>query len=343
MKSRERVIAAINFERPDRCPITHNPLPGAVLKYGKKLFNIFRRYPSDFGPSEFKVPNIKDLHPGYQKGIHKDEWGLTWRTEINGVLGQVIQHPLKDYNDLADYKFPPLPSERDIQKLKKWVRKIKSDGYFACVSFNPGNYYERMQWLRGFTNLMRDFFRKPKELYELADLLLDYILQSLAKTLEAKPDGIWFADDWGTQDRLMVNPAFWREFFKPRYKKIFNFVHDHEAYVFFHSDGYIIDIIPDLSEIGVDVLWPQFSCHNVEKLAKVTREKICIFSDIDRQYILPKGKPKEVETYVKKVINLFGYENNGGLIGNGEINVDVPLENVEAMYKAFRKYGKYNW
>ncbi|MGQ9515221.1 MAG: hypothetical protein ACUVTL_09300 [Thermoproteota archaeon] len=73
--------------------------------------------------------------------------------------------------------------------------------------------------------------------------------------LQAKPDSVGFADDWGTQRALMVNPEFWRSFFKPRYEKMFKIVRDHGAYVQFHSDGVITDIILDLSEIGVNQIY----------------------------------------------------------------------------------------
>jgi len=137
----------------------------------------------------------------------------------------------------------------------------------------------------------------------------------------------------------MVKPSFWREFFKPRYREMFKLVHDHGAYVHFHSDGYIMDIIPDLAEIGVDVINPQFSCFRLEELAEAVNDKMCVSSDIDRQHVLPRGKPQEVEAYVKNVVELFGHGGRGGLFCRGEINIDVPLENVEAMYKAFKKYG----
>jgi len=343
MNSRERVIAAINFMRPDRCPIMHSILPGAALKYGEGLFAILRRYPNDFGPSEFKVPRVEELTPDYRKGVHRDDWGTTWRSTVDGIHGQVYDYPLKDYGDLADYKFPPLPNEEDIETLKTRVKETKDKGYFAIAGFNPGNYFERMQWLRGFVNLMGDFSMRTKGVYRLADLLLEYCLQAMGKTLEAKPHMVSLGDDWGTQEGLMVSPTFWREFFKPRYRRMFDLVHDHGAYVWFHSDGYIMDIIPDLYEIGVNVLWPQFSCHNLEELAEATRERICVASDIDRQYIMPRGTPEEARAYVKRVIDLFGYGSNGGLIGRGEVNIDVPLENVEAVYETFFTYGRYTW
>lgn len=347
MKPRERVVAAITFGRPDKAPIMHSPLPGALIKYGERLNSIFVRYPQDFGPSRFKIPKPKDLPPDYRKGVHRDEWGTVWISSFDGIHGQVYDYPIKIWDDLEDYEFPPLQETsssyyiQDLKNLKTRVSKLKSQGYFVILGFNPGNFFERMQWLRGFENLLIDFLRKPKMLYEFADRLLDYCLKSISFVLEAKPDAVSFADDWGTQDRLMVKPDFWRDFFKPRYRKMFKIVHDHGAYVYFHSDGYIMDIIPDLAEIGVDILNPQFSCFQLEELAEVVYEMMCISSDIDRQYILPRGKPEEVKAYVKKVIELFGHNGRGGLICRGEINIDVPIVNIEAMYKAFKKYGKY--
>lgn len=342
MKSRERVKAAFQLQRPDRCPIMHSPLPCALLKHGQRLLEIYRRYPQDFGPEKLTIPRPDELPPDYRLGIHKDEWGTTWISRLEGLHGQVLDYPIKNWEDLDSYNFPPLPSREFIDKLKARIAQTKDSGLFANVGFNPGNYFERMQWLRGFKNLMREFVRPSPRLYELADRLLDYCLQSLELILEAKPDSVSFADDWGTQRALMVKPEFWRTFFKPRYKRMFDLVHDSGAFVLFHSDGTIMEILKDLAEIGVDALLPQFSCHDLEALASEVRGRMCVISDIDRQWLLPFGKPEEVENYVRKVVELFGRMNDGGLIGRGEVSVDVPLESVEAMYKAFRNYGLYS-
>jgi len=347
LKSHERVVAAVTFDKPDKAPIMHSPLPGALIRYGEKLNAIFATYPQDFGPSRFEIPKHEDLPADYRKGINKDEWGTVWASNIDGIHGQVYDYPIKNWDDLDDYAFPPLQestssySIQDLSNLKTKVSTLRNEGYFVILGFNPGNFFERMQWLRGFENLLVDFVTKPKKLYEFADKLLDYCLQSIGFVLEAKPDAVSFTDDWGTQDRLMAKPSFWRELFKPRYSELFKFVHDHGAYVYFHSDGYIMDVIPDLAEIGVDILNPQFSCFRLEDLAEAVHDKMCVSSDIDRQYVLPRGSPSEVEAYVQDVMELFSHDNRGGLICRGEINIDVPLENVEAMYEAFRKYGRY--
>lgn len=348
MKSRDRVIATVTLGRPDRAPIMHSPVPAALIKYGERLNDIFANYPQDFGPSRLDIPRIEDLAPLLRKGINKDEWCTVWRGAVDGLVGQVDEYPLKSWDDLEDYQFPPLHEltrssfgNKPYKRMKRDVSSLKEKGYFALLDFNPGNYFERMHWLRGFQNLLKDLIAKPRQLYALADRLLEYCLASLGLVLEAEPDAIFFSDDWGTQERLMVNPGLWREFFKPRYKEMFKLVHDQGVYVYFHSDGYIMDIIPDLAEIGVDMLNPQFSCFKLEELAESLHDKVCVCSDVDRQYLLPKGSAEEVESYVKNVIELFSHGGRGGLICRGEINIDVPLRNVEAMYEAFKKYGRY--
>jgi len=347
LKSRERVIASLSFGRPDRAPIMHSPLPGALIKYGEELNAIYAAYPQDFGPSRFDIPRPENLPPDYRKGVHRDEWGTVWVSSVDGVHGQVYDYPIKNWKDLDGYRFPSLQEYsssyvvQNLKNVKTEVSNLGRKGYFVILGFNPGNFFERMQWLRGFRNLLIDFVRKPNRLYAFADRLLEHCLESIGSVLEAKPDAVSFADDWGTQERLMVKPSFWREFFKPRYREMFRLVHDHGAYVYFHSDGYIMDIISDLAEIGVDILNPQFSCFNLEQLAKAIDNRMCVSSDVDRQYILPRGSPEEVEAYVKNVVKLFSHERRGGLICRGEINIDVPLENVGAMYRAFEKFGKY--
>lgn len=340
MNSKERVISAINFENPDRLPIIHAPLPIALIKYGDEIINIMKRFPQDFGPSEFRIPKHNDLAFNYRSGINKDEWGTVWEGRFEGLVGQVKETPISDWEKIESYKFPSLYDETQIKVGKNNVIKAKEDGLFVLLGYSPGNLFERMQWLRGYRKLLIDFVKLPKELNQLADMIVDYSISSIRQGLDMGADGISFADDWGTQNALMIKPSFWREFFKPRYKKMFDVVHEGGAYVFFHSDGYIMDIIDDFVEIGVDVLNPQFSCHDLEKLALKTRGKLCISTDIDRQYILPFGTISKVTHYVSRVIKLFGSENNGGMICRGEASADTKIDNIRVMYETFDKNYK---
>jgi uroporphyrinogen decarboxylase len=128
----------------------------------------------------------------------------------------------------------------------------------------------------------------------------------------------------------MVSPRLWREFFKPAYARLFALVRNADKHVWFHSDGAIAAIIPDLIEIGVQALNPQVNLIGRERLVELSGGRICIEGDIDRQYALPFGLPEEVRDVVRADIAILG-RLNGGYIGRGEIASDTPLANAEAM------------
>lgn len=322
MDSRERVIRAIEFESPDRIPITNGALPEAFLKYGEGLNRIFNEYRSDFGYNY--VPSIypdKAYFLGKRK-TYLDEWGCKWLMVQRGILGQVKGHPLKDWESITSYRFPKLPERK------------------YCISGGV-NLFERMVWLRGFGNLMVDLIKKTKEVFILRDKIIDYNLEVIVRFLESNFDGICFLDDTGTQNGLMIKPSLWREFLKLSYKRMFDKVHRFGKHVFFHSDGYIMDIIPDLIEIGVDALWePELQINGIDALADKFGGKICFVGSLDTQRILPFGSVEDIDKHVRHAIHALG-SYDGGFIGDCEVHSDIPLNNVRAMFKAFIKYGRY--
>jgi uroporphyrinogen decarboxylase len=149
-----------------------------------------------------------------------------------------------------------------------------------------------------------------------------------------------FADDWGEQKRLLIRPATWRRLFKPRYAEMFKKVRDAGKHVWFHTDGFINDIFPDLVEIGVQVVNCQISVIGHDWVARNLRGKVAFRTDIDRQHIMPFGSPSQVKEEVHRVFEACGTP-DGGIIACGEIGPDVPFENIQAMYEAFKEYGAY--
>lgn len=337
MVSKERVKRAIHFNSPDRIPIVHAYQPRAVINYGEKLQDIFRKYPSDFGYSDEIDFSLSWKPPSYKCGEWKDKWGSVWMNQYEGLEGQVKIHPLEDWENLKNYRFPVPIDIFDFESEKRRSQQYNGERFIW------GGWhilFERMHFLRGYEKLLLDLADIPKELHILAEGIFDFNVKSIKEWIKLPVDGIAFADDWGTQSSLMISPQIWRGFFKPYYNQMFSIVHEYEKEVYFHSDGYIMEIIPDLIEMGVDVLNPQFSCHNLSELGRLVSGKVCICSDIDRQYLLPYGTPEEIEENIKEVIRIFG-SHNGGLIGRAEIGADVPLENAEAAYRAFYEHGVY--
>ena len=183
---------------------------------------------------------------------------------------------------------------------------------------------------------MMDLAEDRKTIYQLRDDLLRFNMDWLDRWLANEYQGLHFADDWGSQTSLLISPAKWRSFFKPVYAAMFSKVKAAGLDVWFHSDGNITKILPDLLELGVDILNCQASLIGLEVL-KPYAGKICFRTDIDRQHVLPFVSPQEVKRYIRNLFEAIGTP-QGGIIACGEVIEDVPLENIAAMYEAFLEF-----
>jgi len=331
MDSRERVFRALERTGPDRLPLYHQLIPGAFIRHGRKLEELLARYPSDFSDAGY----YGDTEYGPARGLgHADAWGAVWVRVSDDYKGQVVGHPLADWSALDTYRFPDPSQVGDFSRVIETVQKNPGHRFLLV---DGDTLFQRMFYLRGFENLMIDLAEKPQQVYYLRDRIVEFMLKRIEIWLEYDIDGFFFRDDWGTQQTLMIHPALWREFFKPSYKRLFDAVHGANKRVFFHSDGMILDIIPDLIEIGIDALNAQIPCMDADQLARDFGDRITFVAGADRQYYLPFGTVKEVEEHAFKLADTFG-RNNGGYVGGGEIASDVPFENAEAMLRTFASY-----
>lgn len=333
MDSRERVMRAVEFDGPDRIPNGCYWLPGAIDRYGDELEALFREFPKDF----HQFVATFSSYVGYKEGVNVDPWGCVWKNINPGVLGRIIEHPLSDWENLSQYE---LPDPSDLVDFRELEKSIRDSGHDRYILGDSENFFERLHWLRGYEKTLIDLVTKSKELRELTDLLFQLKMRFIKLWLELDVDAVYFLDDWGTMRGLMIDPELWREHFKPLYKRMFDLVHRAGKHVFFHSDGYVLDIIPDFIEMGVDALNIQVRLIGAEKIGKRFGGRICILADIDRQGILPFGTEETVKAHVKEIIQAFsGFD--GGLISWGEIGPDVPLTNARSMLETFSRHGRY--
>jgi uroporphyrinogen decarboxylase len=202
-------------------------------------------------------------------------------------------------------------------------------------------YFEQLQQLRGMENFFADLATESGEFYRLLDLLLDFNLRWLDKWIKLDYDGYEFADDWGHQYGLMMNPKPWRRIFKPRWAEMIKKVRSAGKDVWFHTDGHANEVLGDLVEIGANVINCQVSVVGMEWVAANLRGKVAIRTDIDCQHLLPYGSPSEVKEGVHRTLEACG-NSAGGVVACGEIGPDVPLEIIRAMYEAFVEYGAYS-
>ncbi len=352
MNHKERVIASVNMEEPDRvpwcayfgfAPSLHEKLCDYL---GVPRTTINDDFPELYRKLDFDLI-ISDPSPpeGFPKqfpdGSYQDHFGVTFMKYL-GFSERPIKHPLMHSNveDLENYEFPD-PESLSLDPIDRSVRKY-GDKYAIMSGFHY-TLFERAWTLRGFAQSLTDFYAHPSFAEKLLDKITKYDVE-LAKRIAEKPiDIYWIGDDYSDQRGMLMSPNTWRKFIKPRLARIAGIARKKGIPVLLHCDGNPTDILDDLVEVGITVLNP------VQPLAidpGYVKEKygddLCLFGAIDIQRTLPFGSPEDVEKEVITRMETCGY--NGGLILSPTHNVppDVPVANVLALVRAIKKYGKYS-
>ncbi len=327
MTSRERYRAAIAFQGPDRVPVRHSVRPGARMRHGEALEELLRQYPPDVKRLGLRMPTVK-MDRGY-----RDHWGTTWRpTDTGEWLGVPVGHALADLSFLSTFHWPDPISEGDWDEVECIIAEDNHEHYLLG---DGGNFFELFQWLRGYENALCDLITGEAHVEYILDRMLEHNLKRTRRFVELGVDAVGFGDDWGTQQDLIINPELWRHYFKPRYREMFDAAGKHGAFVHFHSDGNVTQIIPDLVELGVNELNIQLPVMDMTWLSSRLKGRVAVRGGLDRQKVLPFGSPDDVRRHVHEVFSAFGGP-AGGWIGDGELNSDVPLENARAMFEAIR-------
>ncbi len=340
MNSRERVIRAIQHRPVDRLPREPWALPGVSMFRKKEYEILLSKYPSDFtGPGVSYNPGEREQGTPCVGGKYMDAWGCLWEVKEDGVIGEV-KHALfeNDYEGLEEYEAPwELLEGLDPEEI---ARNCAATDKFVLAN-TEARPFERMQFLRGTEDLLCDLARDDPRAYVLRDKLHEFYLAEMRFWASTAVDGVSFMDDWGTQRALLINPEKWRSFFKPLYREYCEILHAAGKYVFFHSDGNIEAIYPDLIEIGVDCINSQLFCMDMEKLGREYAGKITFWGEIDRQHLLPFGTKEEVAAGVRRAYKALCPDGKlTGCIAQCEWGVKDPVENIHAVYREWDLIAK---
>ena len=316
MNSKEIVSRTICFQNPERLPIDFPE------KYGSDFYWI------SMSPSPEDRP---------RKGI--DEWGAVWDNIGKMNLGEVKDYPLKRWEDFDKLNIP------DVNDPKRWkhLENIREKAGDKFIIANGITLYERVHFVRGLENTWMDIYDRPDELGNLIDILVEMGISAIEKFAALGVDGYIFPDDWGLQNRLMIAPEKWREIWKPRYARIFKAVHDAGMLAFLHSCGYIVDILDDLIEIGLDVIqMDQQENMGLELLGKRFGGRITFYCPVDIQNTMVYGSLDDIRSYCRKMVKLLG-RHDGGFIPkwySDPIGAGHRQEAIDAMCEEFLRIGK---
>ncbi len=333
MTSRELVKAALEFAAPPRIPRQLWFLPWASERYPNELRQIQQTFPDDIvtAPPFYRTPPVT-VGDRYAAGVHIDEWGCRFENAEAGTIG-IVQTPLlEDWQDVDKVRIPQELLSIDAEQVNAFCR---STGKFVLASCNPRP-FEQLQFIRTTENLLLDLARQPAEFFVLLKRMHQFYCQQMEVWANTAVDALTFMDDWGMQTSMLISPAMWRKLFKPLYRDYIEIAHAHGKYAFMHSDGYILDILPDLVEIGLDAINAQIFCMGAEKVGERCKGKMTFWGEIDRQQLLPYGTTEEIINAVKSVKEAL-YD-NGGVIAQCEFGPGAKPENVYLVFETWNTF-----
>lgn len=349
MDGRERVTRTLQFVNPDRVPRDLWQVPAVEMFRRDELEAVRARFPLDVAfptsatsygsrgseegrrPAGFRYGASERARGTPYVGDYTDEWGCPFRTGEPGVQGEVKHPPLADWSAL-DHWTPPW----EILNGADWDAASRYCAGTTKFVLSPTlcNPFERMQWLRGTQALFIDLGLGSPEVRRLLARVNEFFLKEIERWCRTDVDGIKFQDDWGSQQSLLISPAMWREIFKPLYAEYCRMIHAAGKFAFMHSDGNIAAILPDLIEIGVDAINSQLFCMDIEALGRQYKGQITFWGEMDRQRLLPFGRPDEVRRAVRRVREALAAP-AGGVIAQCEWGKNDPRQNVEAVFQAW--------
>jgi uroporphyrinogen decarboxylase len=279
-----------------------------------------------------------------------DEWGMTQRQpKDQGLYYSIVASPLDradvTVEDVRGHAWPDTGDPQRIAGLRELARRYRTEGHAVMIKGVLAGIFEMSQRVRGMQSLMIDLVDNEA----LACAFLDRMVEAKIAFWEmALPrlgdlvDVISEADDYGTQTSQLISPRMFRRIFKPRLQTLFARIHQlaPHAKLFFHSDGNIRPILPDLIEIGIDILNPIHVTATGMEPSALKRDfgkDVCFWGGgVETQTVLPFGTPQEVRDNVRR--NVDALAPGGGYVFNTihNIQADVPPENIVAMLEALR-------
>jgi len=359
MKPRERILAALSHEEPDRCPMQVSFTPEFADRLRADLQMKGQRVHNPHGGGntyeleralgeDMLLTSVGWANSYYQQpGAYTDEWGIGWDSHPyetpfgTGHYTEIVSHPLADDQAILSYT-PPDPNRPELYaEAERVVREFQGDYWIVGVTVTT--IFETAWALRGLQQMLVDFVENP----DLADAILEipyqYHLTAAKKLVQMGVDMIWTGDDVGTQHAMLISPRHWRRFLKPR---MAHFIAELKAInpalkVAYHSDGNILPVLDLLVAAGFEgfnPLEPRCGMDVVTLRGKYGR-KVLLIGGVCNTQILPHGSRREIEAHVRPMLEMG---RDGGLVlGAASISGDVPPESYEYYHSLCLKHGVY--
>ena len=374
MTSRERLRKVLNHQEPDRVPLDLGGIVSGITRVA--YHNLVKELNFPIPSNEYLIDRIQQLVKPDEKVLDRfqigtryayqvippeiwskdcpntiwiDEWGIKRR--FTGLYFDMIEHPLSAVESLTDLKrfsWPdPHQNQSSYDLLQSQVEKLHQSEKAVIVNI-IGSCFEFGWYLRGFEKFMMDLVLNPDLACGILDIMLEFQIGQFDELLSRMGnlvDVILCGDDLATQNHPFVSLDLYRRYIKPRQKRLYEFIKTKtNAPIFYHSCGAMSSFIPELIEIGVNIINPvqvRAGGMDLPKLKKEFGKQIVFWGGIDTQQILPFGKPAEVRDEVRRRIDELAPGGGYILAAVHNIQADVPPQNIITMFEEALHHGKY--
>jgi len=326
MTSREIVQRTLTFGRPDRIAMC---LPAP--------------YPNDlcFAGIEPDPAHAdgdwREAGPG--RWERTDEWGNTWARLEGFSKGEVYRGGLEDWDLLEEIE---LPDYNLRERYAAAQRTFAASPDMFRLGLLPGFPFAIARYMRRLEVYLTDVLAQPDKTARLLSIVEERVHDAIRRLAEAGADGVMFAEDWGSQDRLLVSPRLWRTMFKPGFERLCRTAHERGVFVIMHSCGYIYDAMESMIEAGIDAFqFDQPELYGIDRLAEEFGGRTTFWCPVDIQKTLQTRDAGRIEAAAKKMIERLGAHGGGFIAGhyssNEAIGLDPKWQDVAC--QAFVRYG----
>ncbi|NUQ01944.1 MAG: hypothetical protein HUU35_19025 [Armatimonadetes bacterium] len=341
---RERVWLALEHRPTDRVPIAM--VCSGINPPARRALGEYLAETRGLTVEQYLAPllDIKSVAPAYvgpPLPPDTDFWGVRRRAVSygSGEYQEISHYPLAEARGLADLAAYPWPTTDwfDYQAIAAQIAALDAQGEWCLMAAN-GNIFESAWYLRGFERTLCDLAIDPEFVDELLERVTQFWLAHFRRVLEAgrgRLDLVFTADDIGGQEGLLMSLGMWERHLKPRHARLNQLIHEYGAKVIYHSDGSVVEAVPGLLEMGIDILQAlQFDCRGMDPvgLKRDFGQRLCFQGGISVQQTLPFGTAEEVRREVTERVQVLGAD-GGYIVGPSHaIQAGTPPENIVALF-----------